>query len=141
MKLFLDTSSLFKLYHREADSNLVEELFVGNKVKTVFLSELTKIEFASSIWKKVRTKEIGAAEATALLNAFEKDYVKYTFLLIDTAVVERSKGLFTTYGEAGLRTFDSIQLATAISLKSQADLFRTADNLLDSFFKAELLPT
>jgi len=140
MKLFLDTSSLFKLYHKEADSNLVEELFSYDQIKKVFVSELAKIEFASSVWKKLRNREIGALETNSLLRAFEKDYPKYSFVLIDSAIVEQAKQLFTKYGELGLRTFDSIQLATAIKLKGQADLFKTADHLLDSFFKAEFLP-
>lgn len=141
MKLFLDTSSLFKLYHKEADSNHVEDIFIRNKVITVFVSELAKIEFASSVWKKFRTKEIDAKEANALLRAFEKDYAKYSFVLIDSTIVEDAKQLFTKYGELGLRTFDSIQLATALILRTKADLFKTADHLLDSFFTSELLPT
>lgn len=52
MKVFLDTSSLFKLYHQEADSNIIESIFTDYKVTDVFLSEISKIEFASTVWKK-----------------------------------------------------------------------------------------
>jgi predicted nucleic acid-binding protein len=58
MKIFLDTSSLFKLYHREADTVIIEQIFSQLTVTNVYLSEITKVEFTSSVWKKVRTKEI-----------------------------------------------------------------------------------
>jgi len=54
MRIFLDTSTLFKLYHRESGTVELEVLFTTEKITTIFLSEITKIEFASSIWKKVR---------------------------------------------------------------------------------------
>jgi hypothetical protein len=41
----------------------------------------------------------------------------------------------------GLRTLDGIQLATAVSLFQQVDIFFTADKLLESLFEAEGLPT
>ena len=58
MKIFLDTSSLFKLYHREVGTDELENLFSQVKITHVFLSEIAKIEFTSTIWKKVRTKQI-----------------------------------------------------------------------------------
>ena len=70
MKIFLDTSSLFKLYHREADTAIIEKIFFFGNVTSVYLSEITKIEFASSIWKKVRTGEITDAEAKTTLELF-----------------------------------------------------------------------
>ena len=63
MKIFLDTSSLFKLYHREVDTELLEQLFSTQKITDVFLSEISKIEFTSTVWKKVRMKEITEAQA------------------------------------------------------------------------------
>lgn len=50
--------SLVKMYHREADTAALERLFSTFKITHIFLSEISKIEFTSTIWKKVRTKEI-----------------------------------------------------------------------------------
>ncbi len=36
MKAFLDTSSLFKLYHKEVDSGIIESVFTEFKVTDVF---------------------------------------------------------------------------------------------------------
>lgn len=58
MKLFLDTSAVFKLYHQETDSDSVDDLFSNFPVNEVFLSEITKVEFASTAWKKFRVREI-----------------------------------------------------------------------------------
>ncbi|MFN0215273.1 MAG: type II toxin-antitoxin system VapC family toxin [Saprospiraceae bacterium] len=68
MIIFLDTSSLFKLYHQEADSEEIEQVFVRNAVQTVFLSEITKLEFASTVWKKVRVKDLAEEHAILLKN-------------------------------------------------------------------------
>lgn len=51
MKIFLDTSSLFKLYHKETGTTELEDIFSTEKITTVYLSEIAKIEFASTVWK------------------------------------------------------------------------------------------
>jgi hypothetical protein len=49
MIIFLDTSSLFKLYHREADTAELELIFSTGKITNIYLSEISKIEFTSTI--------------------------------------------------------------------------------------------
>lgn len=137
----LDTSSLFKLYHREAGTADLELLFLTVKITELFLSEIAKIEFTSTIWKKVRTKEITEPEAKTTLALFETDFEKYSFVATDSMILEQARILTSKYGKQGLRTLDSIQLSTGVSLFGQADLFFTADNLLKTFFEAEGLQT
>jgi uncharacterized protein len=141
MKIFLDTSSLFNLNHREADTHIIEQIFSTTKVSNIYLSEITKIEFSSSIWKKVRTKEISLSEAKVTLQLFENDFEKYTFIATDSIIIEQAKNLVTKYGITGLRTLDSIQLATSLSLASVVSLFVTSDNLLKSILSEEGLTT
>ena len=114
MKIFLDTSSLFKLYHREIETSEIESLFSAVKITTLFLSEITKIEFASTVWKKVRTKDITEAEAQITLALFESDFAKYVFVIPDSIIIEKARMLTSKYGMQGLRTLDGIQLATAV---------------------------
>lgn len=109
-------------------------------INTVFLSELSKIEFASTLWKKVRTGEITAVKAEETLALFASDFGQYTFIAINSLIIEQACLLLSIYGMQGLRTLDSLQLATARSLAQQATLFITADKLLQSFFEAEGLP-
>lgn len=49
MRIFLDTSSLFKLYHEEEGTQDLENLFLTTKISRIYLSELAKVEFASTI--------------------------------------------------------------------------------------------
>lgn len=116
MKIFLDTSSLLKLYHKEADTAELELIFSTVKITEIFLSEISKIEFTSAIWKKVRTKEITQSEAQTTLNLFESDFKKYSFVVIDSNIIEKARLLTSKYGTQGLRTLDSIQLSNVLYL-------------------------
>ena len=141
MKIFLDTCSLFKLYHKETGTEELEKIFSRARISKIVLSELTKIEFTSTVWKKVRTKEISDSDALDFLEMFESDFEKYTFVVIDSAIVEKSRLLISRYGKQGLRTLDSIQLSTCVSLIKEVDVFLTSDKLLKSMLDAEGLAT
>lgn len=141
MKIFLDTSSLFKLYHEEDGSQEIEQLFSQVKITHIYLSELSKVEFSSTIWKRVRTIEITAEQAKATLDFFENDFGKHTFVATDSLILEQARNLVTKYGIEGLRTLDSIQLSTYITLREQVDGFYTADKLLHKLIEKEGLPT
>jgi len=140
MKIFLDTSSLFKLYHREAETADIEKIFSTAKITNIFLSEISKIEFTSTVWKKVRMTEITELEAKTTIGLFETDFEKYTFIPTDSLILEQARILISKYGKQGLRTLDSIQLSTSISLFQLVSVFFTSDNLLKSLFVAEQLP-
>jgi predicted nucleic acid-binding protein len=140
MNLFLDTSSLFKLYHIENDTPRMAELLANYSISQIALAEIAKIEFASIVWRKVRIKEFTEHEAKRICKRFESDFAKYSFVPANTPMIKQARNLIEKYGKQGLRTLDSIQLATAISLSGQCELFVTSDKLLQSFFKQELLP-
>lgn len=141
MNIFIDTSSLFKLYHREADTELIESVFSKVRVTNIFLSDITKIEFTSTVWKKVRIQEISVVEAETTLGLFELDTYKYTFIATDNLIIEQARNLINKYGIKGLRTLDSIQLSSALTVASKVKLFLTSDILLKSLMKEEKLPT
>lgn len=139
MKIFLDTCALFKLYHDEEDTIRFENIFKKNTISSVFISELTTLEFSSTLFKKVRTKEITELQAKQTISVFNSDLSKYHIVLIDSAVIKAAINLVAKYGNVGLRTLDSIQLATALLIKEKAELFVTADKLLLSLFDKEKL--
>lgn len=140
MNIFLDTSSLFKLYHKEIETAELEQLFSKQKITAVFLSEISKIEFTSTIWKKVRTKEITSEQAKTTLELFVSDFEKYTFLAVDRTAIDQARILISKYGNQGLRTLDSLQLSNAVSAFKQVDLYITSDKLLNLLFVNEGLP-
>jgi uncharacterized protein len=49
MRIFLDTSVLFKLYYIESGSDEIENFIRDNEVDIIFLSDITKLEFASTV--------------------------------------------------------------------------------------------
>lgn len=106
----------------------------------VSLSDLTKVEFASTVWKKRRIGAITEVQANGLLQAVEGDFAKYTFVQLDSAVVEQARNLLHTRGPLGLRALDSLQLSTAVAVRRQASLFVSADQLLRTCMKQENLP-
>lgn len=140
MIIFLDTSSLFKLYHQESGTVELERLFSEQKITAIFLSEISKIEFTSMIWKKVRTKEITFLEAEITLDLFKSDFEKYKFIVLNSLIIEQARILTSKYGTQGLRTLDSLQLSCAISASQNIDLFISADKILNSLFEKEGLP-
>ncbi len=137
MKIFLDTSSLIKLYHEETGTAETDIIFKDFLITRVFLSEITKIEFNSAIWKKVRTEELYIPEAVEIIDSFISDYPKYSFVKIDSELITHSRELISKYGMKGLRTLDSIQLASILKTKEDISFVVTADNLLQAFVSEE----
>jgi len=137
MNIFLDTSTLFKLYHTEIGTEEIDKIISENEVKKIYLSVITKIEFNSVVWKKVREKEISEEQATELIKSFEEDYKLYKFIKNDNKLINNAKQLVTKYGKEGLRTLDSIQLASATLVKDNVDINKSADNLLNKIFELE----
>lgn len=131
MIIYLDTSSLFKLYHNEQGTEELDKLFVEKNIKEIILSGISKVEFASTVWKKIRMKELKLNQGIELLNLFNADNDNYTFIEIDSKLIKSSLELINKYGEFGLRTLDSIQLATALKYKDKIDIGKTSDKILN----------
>lgn len=137
MKIFLDTSSLIKLYHNEIGTDLMDKIFDDYVIDEIFLSDIAKIEFSSAIWKKVRTTDLNFDEANDIINSFHEDFGKYTFIEIDVDLISTAYELLKKHGIKGLRTLDSIQLASILKIRSNIFYAITADNLLKSLIEIE----
>jgi len=111
MRLFLDTSSLIKLYHEEKDSEFFKNIIVQNAISSIFLSELTRVEFLSALWKKSRQGELSTDIVAQIAGWFNDDAAQFTFIPLDEHTID------------------------------QADLFMTSDKLLRAFLVKEQLPT
>lgn len=140
MKLYLDTSSLFKLYHSEPGSEEMDSVFSDNEITGIFLSEITNVEFISAVFKRVRMKELSMNDAEQLIKLFDNDLKKYTIVPVSSTTLENAKLLILKYGQEGLRTLDALQFASAIEVKNLVSKYLTSDKLLLSFFEKEYLP-
>lgn len=141
MKLFLDTSTLFKLYHHELGTQNMDNVFSENDVTDVFISSITKVEFISAIYKKVRMQELNLNDAGQIISLFDNDSKKYVIIPVTNIAIENAKLLILKYGQDGLRTLDAIQLASAIEVRELVDKYFTSDKLLFTLFEKEYLPT
>ena len=137
MKIFLDTSSLFKLYHKESGTQELMDFFNKNTIEGIFLAELTEIEFSSVIWKKCRKKEIDEKVALTLIEAFEKDSENFNIVSETNEIRKLAKKLIRKYWKEGLRTLESIQLASVLMIRDKVDFFFTSDNLLAEIARLE----
>lgn len=139
MNLFFDTSALFKLYHSESGTKELTAFFSSNFIKAIYLSEITSIEFSSAVWKKCRKKEIKQSSAELLIDKFKIDSEKYNFINQSKSCSNLASVLIGKYWNKGLRTLDSLQLASALTFKSDLDVFITSDILLSEIALSENL--
>ena len=137
MKAYLDTSSLIKLYHNEVDSEKIFNAIIN--VEELYLSEIAILEFCSAIWKKVREGTLREKLAIEVIQCFEDDYENFEWIQINSKIIENAFNLIMKYGDKGLRTLDSIQLASAKELKNENCIFLTSDKLLETLFIEEEL--
>ena len=129
MNLFFDTSSLFKLYHQEEGTKELVDFFKSNQIDSIYLSEITRIEFSSAVWKKCRKMEISEEIANLLIEKFESDSENYQFVNQSDKLIWLAKNLVNKHWKTGLRTLDSIQLASVLTVK-EIDYFFTSDRIL-----------
>ena len=137
MKIFLDTNIIFKLYYKELESDELTKFIDSNDIVEIFISHLAILEFASTVWKKSRMNLISIDEAKLFLSIFINDIPKFSIITISNILLNQSLFYLSKYGYQGLRTLDSIQLAAAISVKSDCNFFLTSDKLLQTFFLNE----
>lgn len=140
MIVFLDTSSLFKLYFQEEGSAEIDTFFAENSINSVLISGLTIIEFRSIVWRKVRMKEVSPADDHTIFTLFSQDLDRYQFIDIDEQLLQTASQLIDKHGLNGLRSLDALQLASAVTARERVTLYKTADRLLNDLFKAEGLP-
>lgn len=137
MKLFLDTSSLIKLYYQEDGTDKLDRVFGEYIIEEIFLSEISITEFYSAIYKKVRTNDLSLQNASDILSSFANDQAKFSFIPINSRIISLSKELLEKYGVLGLRALDALQLASVLSARNDIDMAISNDLLLNSFLKSE----
>ncbi|NCO66215.1 MAG: hypothetical protein COW32_00645 [Candidatus Aquicultor secundus] len=130
MDIFIDTSSLVKYYYPETDSNDVERVILA--AKRLYLCELSLVEFASALMKKVRMNELQEQEQQLIWEAFLSDTQAENVELLDLAQDDFriASDLILRYGKTrNLRTLDSLQLAAALKVPD-ADFLSSDKELL-----------
>ncbi len=112
---------------------------LSNDIEEIILSELAILEFRSALWRKIREKEIKENAAIEVIKYFQEDADNFQWILLQSDIIESASQLLMKYGNRGLRTLDSLQLAAALTLKDEECVFLTSDKLLHTLFKEEQL--
>jgi hypothetical protein len=85
-------------------------------------------------------KELSREQAHTILTLFSQDFDRYQFIAIDDTLLQLASQLIDKHGLNGLRSLDALQLASAVTARTEVTLYKTADRLLNDLFKAEGLP-
>jgi predicted nucleic acid-binding protein len=91
MTFYIDTSSLVKVYHAEAGTPTVLSIYRGGD--EMVISELSKIECLSTIYRKYREREITRDTLNVVITTFAHDLqhryrvVRFSLLVVDEAML------------------------------------------------------
>ena len=99
MRYFLDTSALVKIYHRESGSDTA--LSIYNSDSVIFISEMSRLEFISTIYRKFRNKEIDKGTLRVLEDKFVSDiYNRFRVIPLVSLLIDVALGFIIEYGES-----------------------------------------
>lgn len=141
-RYFLDTSALVKIYHREDGSDFCLELYANHS--QIVISELARVEFCSAVYRKQREKQLNTKALNAVLKMFKYDCDgRYEVLQVASLVYDEAYSLLSKYAAThGLRTLDSLQLATFLNFcEKDRDCFVCADKKLATVVECEGIKT
>jgi predicted nucleic acid-binding protein len=139
MILYLETSRLVKLYFEEEGSAETRALLTESDV--VSASIVAYAEARAAFARKRTEQEIGRADFRKLREFFDRDWDSLFVVGLTEPIVRAAGDLAEKHG---LRGFDAIHLASALSLRSPekgedspAIVFGTADRKLAGAAAAE----
>jgi predicted nucleic acid-binding protein len=136
---FFDTSALVKLYHYEAGTERVEEVFTQPDSPMV-ISELATVELHAALARRVRMGEITVQAQDEALRNFEDDCAhRFVIDPFGSPVMQRARELLQRYGSTrALRTLDALQLGACLTVQSRGEVvFVCADTPLGEIGKLE----
>ncbi len=116
MILYLDTSSLVKLYFAEPDSAAIAAEV--ERARVVATSVVAYAETRATIARRRREKLLGSAASAAAIRQFDADWAAYLKIEV-TDELARSAGRFAD--RLGLRGFDAFHLASFEHLLTRID--------------------
>jgi predicted nucleic acid-binding protein len=135
MAVYLDTSSLVKLYVEEEDSPSIAALVNSSRVTGTSLIAYTEARAAFA--RRFRENAFTPDEYRHLIAVFDKDWENYLIVRVTKELVRLAGNLTEKHG---LRAFDAIHLSSAIILRAEISdplIFSCSDRRLQQASKAE----
>ncbi len=116
MIVYLDTSSLVKLYAPETESAAMKRLV--ETVEVVATSHLAYVEARAAFARKRRERGLTPKDYRTVLRDFDDDWESYFIVDVSNALVKLAGRLAEKHA---LRGYDAIHLASAVTVHQQAD--------------------
>jgi predicted nucleic acid-binding protein len=112
--LYLDTSSLVKLYVEEAASADVEGLVVSAEVTGTSL--IAYAEARAAFARRFRENAFSSKDYKRLRSRFESDWKNFLSIHVTREIIRMAGDLAEKHG---LRGFDAVHLASAVTLREK----------------------
>lgn len=116
MILYLDTSSLVKLYVWEKETPATKRLVEATEV--IATSRLAYVEARAAFARKRRERGVGRKDYQNIRQNFDTDWESYFVIDISEALVKMAGQLAEKHA---LRGYDAIHLASAVTLRREGD--------------------
>jgi predicted nucleic acid-binding protein len=136
VNLYLDTSSLLKLYLRYEQGREAVESLLG-QARTVYISLVGYAEARAAMARARRDNRLDSSGYAAMRAAFERDWQHNKSIVVNEALVRLAGELAEKHF---LRSLDAIHLASGLTLKrelGEAVTFSAADGRLMAAASAE----
>lgn len=137
MIIYLDTSSLVKLYVEEDESSKIDALVGSSEVTATSL--VAYAEARAAFARRFREKAFTPDEYDRVKEFFDKDWSRYLILSVTEDIIRLAGDLAEKHD---LRGFDSIHLASALTLRQELSspiIFSCFDDKLQKASKREKL--
>jgi uncharacterized protein len=131
MVVYLDTSSMVKLYVEEDESVKVESLVRSSEILAT--SIVAYAEARAAFARRFREGAFTSREHKRIKEFFDKDWSSYLILTITDDMIKLAGNLAEKHA---LRGFDSIHLASALTLKREISSTITFSCFDDNLQKA-----
>lgn len=116
MILYLDTSSLVKLYVRESNSR--ETKLLAQTAQVLATSRIAYVEARAAFARKRRDRGLSASQYRSILRYLDQDWDSYFVVDISESLVKMAASLAERHS---LRALDAIHLASGFALHEKAD--------------------
>ena len=126
MTLYLDTSSLVKLYIAEPGSDAVRRLV--NQAIVVATSAIAYPETRAALARRRRERALSPAAFAFATRAFEDDWSRYLAVDVSASICREAGGLAERYR---LRGYDSVHLASYLEVARRAGARETRFSSFD----------
>jgi predicted nucleic acid-binding protein len=133
--VYLDTSSLVKLYIKETGS--LEVIYLVSNASLVLTSMVAYAETRAAFAKQQKNRNLTQKELSGIKVVFEDDWRHYLIIGINEEISHLAGDLAEKHG---LRGFDAIHLASYLFFKGKVKkeiIFSSSDNRLNDAARKE----